>query len=52
MNTTTPTTKACYLCSDINGENGLPAVDYSPYGYPACASHYASDLHEFTSDYS
>jgi hypothetical protein len=47
----TTTTKTCYLCY-TPGMPDVPAVEYSPYGYPACASHYASDFDEFASDYS
>lgn len=42
--------KNCYLCSDINGENGSLATNDSPYGYPVCASHYRSDFDEFVDD--
>ena len=43
-------TKYCFLCSDGLGGNLVPAVDYSPYGYPACQSHYRSDFNEFVRD--
>lgn len=46
------TNKNCFLCMDADGGNAVPAVDYSPYGYPACQSHYNSDVYEFVSDYS
>ena len=49
MNTTT--NKTCFLCY-TPGMPDVPAVEYSPYGYPACASHYANDFNDFTSDYS
>lgn len=48
----TMTNKNCFLCQDLDGGNAVPAVDYSPYGYPACQSHYNSDFSEFVSDYS
>lgn len=44
--------KKCYLCMDADGGNAVPAVKYSPYGYPTCQSHYNSDFNEFVSDYS
>ena len=48
MNTTD---KTCFLCY-TPGQPDVPAVDYSPYGYFACAGHYAKDFDEFVRDYS
>jgi hypothetical protein len=44
--------KKCFLCMDADGGNAVPAVEYSPYGYDVCLSHYRSDFSEFVSDYS
>jgi hypothetical protein len=49
MNTTT--NKTCFLCY-TPGMPDVDAVEMSPYGYPVCASHYANDFNDFTSDYS
>ena len=40
----------CFLCMDADGGNPVTAVQYSPFGYAVCESHYRSDFNEFVRD--